>query len=211
MTLESAPGGLSVGVVIPVKNEATALPKVLAAIPSWVHVVVVADTNSTDATPEIAAAMGARVVHEPRPGYGRACLAGLAAMSSVDVMVFLDGDASDDPSEMSAMLDPIATGAAEFVVGSSRNAGLDHLKIRRDIEISRHKQAMVPNPQDFFDAAGAIDPVRVSKNNMGQNWISDRLKGLRNQRRTDRASRIAAPSAIMRRRMLKGTGGVGRT
>lgn len=118
MTLERAPGGLSVGVVIPVKNEAAALPKVLRAIPSWVHTIIVVDTNSTDGTPGIASTMGARVVREPHPGYGRACLSALAAMPPVDAIVFLDGDASDDPSEMGALLEPIATGAAEFVVGS---------------------------------------------------------------------------------------------
>lgn len=113
-----APGNLSVGVVIPVKNEAAALPKVLDAIPAWVKIIVIADTNSIDGTPKIAAAHGAVVVREPRPGYGRACLAALAAMPPVDVVVFLDGDASDDPSEMAALLAPIANGAADFVVGS---------------------------------------------------------------------------------------------
>jgi glycosyltransferase involved in cell wall biosynthesis len=113
-----APGNLSVGVVIPVKNEAAALPKVLGAIPVWVRAIVVADTNSIDGTPEIAASHGAVVVREPRPGYGHACLTALAAMPPVDVVVFLDGDASDDPSEMAALLEPIASGAADFVIGS---------------------------------------------------------------------------------------------
>lgn len=97
MTVVSAPGGLLTGVVIPVKNESAALPKVLRAIPSWV-----VDTISTHGTPEIASAMGARVVREPHPGYGRACLSALAAMPPVDAIIFLDGDASDDPSEMDA-------------------------------------------------------------------------------------------------------------
>jgi glycosyltransferase involved in cell wall biosynthesis len=117
MIAETPPGGLRIGVVIPVKNEATALPKVLRALPSWVYVVV-ADTNSVDGTPEIATAMGAHVVHQPRPGYGRACLTALAAMPPLDVIVFLDGDASDDPSEMGALLKPIVNGTTEFVVGS---------------------------------------------------------------------------------------------
>ncbi len=110
------PGRPLTGVVIPVKNESALLPKVLRAIPSWV-----VDTISTDGTPEIA--MGARVVRErvvrePHPGYGRACLSALAAMPPVDAIIFLDGDASDDPSEMDALLEPTATCAAEFVVGS---------------------------------------------------------------------------------------------
>jgi glycosyltransferase involved in cell wall biosynthesis len=118
MTKGAAPGNLSVGVVIPVKNEAAALPSVLGAIPVWVRAIVVADANSTDGSPKIAAEHGAVVVREPRPGYGRACLSALAAMPSVDVVVFLDGDASDDPSEMAALLEPIASGAADFVIGS---------------------------------------------------------------------------------------------
>lgn len=118
MTTDDAPGRLSVAVIIPVKNEAAALPKVLGAIPAWVETVIVADTNSTDGTPEIAVAHGATVVHEPRPGYGRACLTALAATPPVDVIVFVDGDASDDPSEMAELLAPIASGSADFVVGS---------------------------------------------------------------------------------------------
>lgn len=118
MTTGEAPGRLSVAVIIPVRNEAVALPKVLDAIPAWVATIIVADTNSTDGTPEIAAAHGAIVVHEPRPGYGRACLTALAATPPVDVIVFIDGDASDDPSELSALLAPIASGSADFVIGS---------------------------------------------------------------------------------------------
>src|SRR5882757_6153942 len=57
--------------------------------------------------------MGARVVHEPRRGYGRACLAGLAAANSPDVVVFLDGDYSDRPSELPLLLAPIIEGPAE--------------------------------------------------------------------------------------------------
>lgn len=118
MTRPGAPGNLTVGVVIPVKNEAAALPKVLVGIPAWVEIVIVADGGSTDGSPQIAASLGAFVVLEPRPGYGRACLSALEAMPPVDVIVFLDGDASDDPGEMAALLTPVANGSADFVVGS---------------------------------------------------------------------------------------------
>ena len=118
MSDASAPGNLSVGVVIPVKNEAAALPVVISAIPHWVKFIVVADGASSDGSGEIARGLGALVVVEPRHGYGRACQTALSAMPPVDVIVFLDGDASDDPSEMTALIAPIADGSADFVLGS---------------------------------------------------------------------------------------------
>src|SRR5438093_11288791 len=62
--------------------------------------------------------MGARVVREPRRGYGRACLTGLAMASSPDVVVFLDGDYSDRPSELPILLAPITEGRADITLGS---------------------------------------------------------------------------------------------
>jgi glycosyltransferase involved in cell wall biosynthesis len=111
--------GLSVGVVIPALNEAEALPKVLGAIPGWVDIVVVVDNGSTDATAAVAREAGARVVHAPIRGYGRACLGGIAMLGgSPDVIVFLDGDASDQPTEMGRLVGPIADRRADLVIGS---------------------------------------------------------------------------------------------
>ncbi len=62
--------------------------------------------------------MGARVIHEPRRGYGRACLTGLAGASSPDVVVFLDGDYSDRPAELPILLAPITDGSADITLGS---------------------------------------------------------------------------------------------
>ena len=76
------------------------------------------DSNSNDGTPEIATKMGVRVVQEPRRGYGRACLTGLATANSPDVIVFLDGDYSDRPSELPILLAPIAEGRADITLGS---------------------------------------------------------------------------------------------
>ena len=91
---------MRVSVVIPTYNEAASIGFVLADIPAAdVAEVVVVDSDSTDGTPEIAARAGARVVCEPRRGYGRACLTGLAHVASPDVVVFLDGDYSDRPDE----------------------------------------------------------------------------------------------------------------
>ena len=105
---------MRVSVVIPTHNEAQAIERVLADLPSDITTeVIVVDSNSNDGTPEIAARMGARVVQEPRRGYGQACLTGLAAASSPDVVVFLDGDYSDRPSELPILLAPIINGGAE--------------------------------------------------------------------------------------------------
>src|SRR5579859_885021 len=119
------PGGdlsqkpLRVSVVIPTHNEAQSIGRVLADLPAdIVTEVLVVDSNSTDGTPEIAAKMGARVLHEPRRGYGRACLTGLAGANSPDVVVFLDGDYSDRPGELPLLLAPIAEGRADISIGS---------------------------------------------------------------------------------------------
>jgi glycosyltransferase involved in cell wall biosynthesis len=110
---------MRVSVIIPTRNEARALGHVLADIPAGlVSEVLVVDSNSTDGTPGIAAQMGARVIHEPRRGYGQACLTGLAHVTSPDVVVFLDGDYSDRPAELPRLLEPIADGRADITVGS---------------------------------------------------------------------------------------------
>lgn len=112
------PFNLRVAVIIPAKNEALALPKVLTALPGWARPVIVADYNSTDGTGEIAVAHGAHHLRVTRPGYGAACLQALAILPPHDVVVFLDADASDRPEDISLLLAPIAEGAADFVLGS---------------------------------------------------------------------------------------------
>jgi glycosyltransferase involved in cell wall biosynthesis len=108
-----------VSVIIPTHNEAQAIERVLADLPSDLATeVIVVDSNSNDGTPEIAARMGARVVQEPRRGYGRACLTGLAMANSPDVVVFLDGDYSDRPAELPILLAPIIEGRADLTLGS---------------------------------------------------------------------------------------------
>jgi glycosyltransferase involved in cell wall biosynthesis len=108
-----------VSVIIPTHNEAQAIERVLADLPSDLTTeVIVVDSNSNDGTPEIAARMGARVVREPRRGYGRACLTGLANANAPDVVVFLDGDYSDRPSELPILLAPITEGRADITLGS---------------------------------------------------------------------------------------------
>src|SRR6202041_2011283 len=108
-----------VSVIIPTHNEAQSIERVIADLPTDLTTeVIVVDSNSSDGTPEIAQRMGARVILEPRRGYGRACLTGLAAASSPDVVVFLDGDYSDRPDELPLLLAPIIDGRADITLGS---------------------------------------------------------------------------------------------
>jgi len=107
-----------ISVVIPTYNEAQSIGRVLADIPAMVQEVLVVDSDSSDGTAAIAQTMGATVLREPRRGYGRACLTGLAAVNAPDVVVFLDGDYSDRPAEMPILLDPLRAGSADMVIGS---------------------------------------------------------------------------------------------
>lgn len=109
----------SVAVLIPALNEEKAIAKVLAAIPPGLAgEVVVVDNGSTDRTADVARRQGARVVGEPRRGYGQACQSGLAALAPAEIVVFLDGDFSDFPEEMPALLAPILKNEADLVIGS---------------------------------------------------------------------------------------------
>ena len=116
--------------MIPAFNEEQALPLVLAEIPrEYLARLVVVDNASTDATAERARAAGAQVVYEGKPGYGQACLAGIAALRESDekfgaglgpedVIVFLDGDHSDYPADLPTVLAPILEQRADLVIGS---------------------------------------------------------------------------------------------
>jgi glycosyltransferase involved in cell wall biosynthesis len=105
-------------VVIPAVDEEQAIGLVLAEIPPVVSRVIVVDNGSRDRTAEVAAAAGATVLHEPRRGYGQACLTGIAAAQDADVIAFLDGDHSDHPAQLTDVLAPILRGDADLVIGS---------------------------------------------------------------------------------------------
>ncbi len=106
-------------VLIPALDEAGAIADVVRRVPAALDAdVLVVDNGSRDGTAAVAAAAGARVVHEPRRGYGRACHAGVAASPSAAVVVFIDGDGSMPPEEIEALLAPIAEGRADLVCGS---------------------------------------------------------------------------------------------
>ena len=115
---------MKVAVIIPVLNEERSIGAVLDHIPEAVaSKVIVVDNGSTDQTAEIARSHGAHVVHEEKKGYGHACLRGIEELKHPDVVVFLDGDFSDYPEEMHLLVDPIASGDADFVIGS-RSLGI---------------------------------------------------------------------------------------
>jgi glycosyltransferase involved in cell wall biosynthesis len=122
-----------VGLLIPALDEEEALPLVLAELPrGLVDRLVVVDNGSADGTARVAREAGAEVVREPRRGYGRACLAGLAHLLSGpqrledhDVVAFLDADHSDYPEDLPAILAPLVRGSADFVVGSRVLGGAD--------------------------------------------------------------------------------------
>ncbi|MGW5386725.1 glycosyltransferase family 2 protein [Nocardia sp. NPDC003963] len=106
-----------VTVVIPCRNEAEALPVVLAALPPGYRAIVV-DNGSTDDTAAVATGFGARVVTEPRPGYGAAVQAGIAA-AGTDLVAVLDGDGSMDPAELPRLVAEVRAGA-DLAVGRRR-------------------------------------------------------------------------------------------
>src|SRR5919197_851258 len=110
----------AVDVVLPCLNEAAALPGVLGALPEGYRAIVV-DNGSTDGSPEVAARFGARVVHEPRKGYGAAVHTGLERAES-EIVCFLDADGSLDPGELPDLVRLVAGGRATLAVGR-RGAG----------------------------------------------------------------------------------------
>jgi glycosyltransferase involved in cell wall biosynthesis len=109
-------------VIIPAFNEADAIAKVIAEIPAMAQEIIVVDNNSTDLTATVAQNAGATVLRETRKGYGYACLKGLDYIATLDakpdIIVFLDGDYSDYPGELTQIVAPIITGDIDFVIGA---------------------------------------------------------------------------------------------
>jgi glycosyltransferase involved in cell wall biosynthesis len=105
-------------VVLPVLDEREALPWVLERMPAGYEPIVV-DNGSSDGSGELAASLGARVVPEPRRGFGAACWAGLVAAEG-EVVCFMDCDASLDPGQLPRVADPVLGGRAQLVLGARR-------------------------------------------------------------------------------------------
>jgi glycosyltransferase involved in cell wall biosynthesis len=126
---ERAPNGTRprVTAIIPALNEAPAIGKTVRGLRALVGIaldhIIVVDNGSTDDTGARAREAGAEVVREPRRGYGRACLAGVLAASDAAIIVLLDGDAADEPTDLPRVLAPLLAGEADLVVGARAAAG----------------------------------------------------------------------------------------
>ena len=112
-------------VIIPALNEEKAISKVIKDIPTVVDEVIVLNNGSTDLTSEVAREAGATVLEESRAGYGYACLKGIAYLKDKqkdgDIIVFLDGDYSDYPGELTNLIAPIEKGDYDLVIGTRNN------------------------------------------------------------------------------------------
>ena len=122
-------------VIIPAYNEEKAIANVINEIPKSVNEIIVISNNSTDNTIEVAKNAGATVLSEINKGYGYACLKGMEyiALQEIkpDIIVFLDGDYSDYPEELTKLIEPILYQNIDFVIGAR-------------VERLREKYAMTP-------------------------------------------------------------------
>ncbi len=104
-------------VVIPALNEQDSIGRVIEEIPACVDRVIVVDNSSHDATRSSAENAGAHVVQEPRKGYGRACLTGIAEAGSTDILAFINGSYSDYPEDLEMLIRSVASGRCDLAIG----------------------------------------------------------------------------------------------
>ncbi|RQX16241.1 glycosyltransferase [Micromonospora ureilytica] len=147
----------TIDVVLPCLDEAAALPVVLSGLPPGFRAIVV-DNGSTDGSPDIAAEYGARVVHEPRRGYGAAVHAGLLA-ADADLVCVLDADGSFNPAELPRLVAAVLDGRADLAVGRRRPVSADvwpwHARAGNALVAALLRRRGVP----VYD----ISPIRVAR------------------------------------------------
>jgi len=108
-----------IALIIPALNESDSIGALLRQLPPLFAQIIVVDNGSEDATGDVARTAGAQVVREPRRGYGRACLAGIAALrSEITAIAFMDADLSDDPADASHLAETLVAGGWDLVIGS---------------------------------------------------------------------------------------------
>lgn len=109
----------TLALIIPALNEADSIGVQLRQLPPFFAQIIVVDNGSTDATGDVARAAGAQVIREPKRGYGRACLAGIAALRpEITAIVFMDADLSDDPADAERLANTLVAGGWDLVIGS---------------------------------------------------------------------------------------------
>jgi glycosyltransferase involved in cell wall biosynthesis len=145
-------------VVLPCLNEAPALPWLLERMPAGYRPIV-ADNGSTDGSPDVARALGARVVLVPQPGYGAAVHAGIEAAGDGIVCV-LDADGSFDPAQLPRVADPVRAGLADMAVGrrrpTTRAAWPAHARLGNALLARRLRRSTGLNVHD-------IGPMRAAR------------------------------------------------
>jgi glycosyltransferase involved in cell wall biosynthesis len=147
-------------VVLPVLNEAQALPWVLSRMPAQ-HRPIVVDNGSTDGSPQLALRLGARVICEPQPGYGAACHAGLEAADD-EIVCFMDCDGSLDPRSLPGVTDQVAQSRADLVLGRrmpDKGAWSPHARIANAILTLRVRKKTGVAIHD-------VSPMRAARRNM---------------------------------------------
>ena len=209
--MNEATGRQRVSVVIPALNEEEPIAAVVRDCLSTnlPEEVIVVDNGSTDRTAERARAAGAKVVAEPLPGYGRACAAGVRAVSpECEIVVFLDGDGSDCPELMGRLVQPILERKQDFVIGSrtrgQRESGSMNFqqvfagRIRRSASATSLRGSLyryVPLPRD---SAGGAGSARDEGKNL---WMESRDADARGPRRTSYSGSAGESSLPDRRRI----------
>lgn len=156
----------AIKVIIPAFNEELSICKVIQEIPQIVDEIIIVNNNSTDATEKVASDCGATVLSEQKKGYGYACLKGMDYISQQeikpDIIVFLDGDYSDFPEELTKIIQPILDGTADFVVGA-RVAALREEGSMTPQQIFGNKLATVLMKLFFGSKFTDLGPFRAIK------------------------------------------------